>query len=161
MIDQPIVRISDVMTPAVRTIGGMATVQEAIDLMRDVGVSSLVVERRDRDDEFGLLTITDIAGFVIAEGRAPDRVNIYEIMTKPVVSVALNMDIKYAVRLLMRYRLTRALVVNEGRKPVGIVTLRDVVLRRHGEPAPHPKRRKEDLIGDTGDKAGKAGEAKT
>jgi len=155
MTDQPIVRVGDVMTPAVRTIGGMATVREAIDMMRDVGVSSLVVERRDRDDEFGLLTITDIAGLVIAEGRAPDRVNVYEIMTKPVVSLALNMDIKYAVRLLMRYRLTRALVVNEGRKPVGIVTLRDVVLRRHGEPPPNPKRRKEDLVGGKDGKAEK------
>jgi len=155
MTDQPIVRVGDVMTPAIRTIGGMATVREAIDMMRDVGVSSLVVERRDRDDEFGLLTITDIAGLVIAEGRAPDRVNVYEIMTKPVVSLALNMDIKYAVRLLMRYRLTRALVVNEGRRPVGIVTLRDVVLRRHGEPAPNPKRRKEDLVDGEDGKSGK------
>ncbi len=155
MIDQPIVRVSNVMTPSVRTIGGMATVQEAIDMMRDVGVSSLVVERRDRDDEFGLLGIADIAALVIAEGRAPDRVNVYEIMTKPVVSLPLNMDIKYAVRLLMRYRLTRGLVVNEGRTPVGIVTIRDMVLRRHGEPAPNPKRRMEDLVGGTEDKTGK------
>jgi len=149
MTEDPItVRVSDVMTPAVRTIGGLATVQEAIDMMRDVGVSSLVVERRDHDDEFGLLVIADIAGQVIAEGRAPERVNVYEIMTKPVVSLPLNMDIKYAVRLLMRYGLTRALVVNEGRTPVGIVTLRDMVLRRHGEPPPAPKRRMEDLVGD-------------
>jgi predicted transcriptional regulator len=125
-------KVKDVMTPQVRTIGRMATVKEAIDVMREAGVSSLAVERRDASDEFGLLVVSDVAREVVAKGRAPDRVNVYEIMSKPVLTVPADMNIKYAVRMLVHFDLSRALVVDGERKPVGIVTLRDMVLR-HGE----------------------------
>ena len=124
-------KVSDAMTPSVRTIGAMATVREAIAAMREAGVSSLVVERRDEADEAGLLTVSDIAREVIARNCSVDRVNVYEIMSKPVLTLPADMNIKYAVRLLVRFSLSRALVVDEHRRPVGIVTLRDLVLR-HG-----------------------------
>ena len=38
------------------------------------------------------------------------------------------MDVKYAIRLLTRFRLTRALVTERGQM-VGIVTLRDMAIR--------------------------------
>jgi CBS domain-containing protein len=43
------------------------------------------------------------------------------------------MRTEYAVRLLVRFKLSRALVVDHSRTPVGIVTLRDMVLRHHSE----------------------------
>ena len=121
------------MTPQVRTIGRTATVREAVTIMRQIGVSSLVVERRDEADEFGLLVVTDIAREVIGKDRSADRVNVYEVMTKPVLTLPAEMDIKYAVRLLTRFQLTRALVLDNDRGPVGIVTLRDMVLRHIGD----------------------------
>lgn len=128
--------VGDVMTRSVRTIGGMATVQEAIEMMRGAGVSSLVVDRRDRNDEFGLLVISDIAGQVIGEDRAPERVNVYEVMSKPVLTLPADMNIRYAIRLLLKFGLSRALVTNADRTPAGIVTLRDMVLGHAGdEPA--------------------------
>ncbi len=96
--------------------------------MREHGVSSLAVERRDEHDEFGLLVISDVAREVIAKNRSAERVNVYEVMSKPVVTLPADMSIKYAVRLLVRFELSRALVVDAERKPVGIVTLRDMVL---------------------------------
>lgn len=133
-----LVRVGDVMSPTVRMIALTASVAEALEAMRDAGVSSLVVERRDDDDEFGLIVVTDIAREVVAKGRAADRVNVYEVMSKPVLAVPVDMQSKYAVRLLVRFNLSRALVVDESRSPVGIVTLRDLVLRhaavRSGDP---------------------------
>lgn len=123
------IKVRDVMSPDVLTIGRMATVHEAIGLMREAGVSSMAVERRDESDEYGLLVVSDIASEVIAQDRSPDRVNVYEIMSKPVLTLPLDMNIKYAVRLLVQFGLSRALVENEKREPVGIVTLRDMVLR--------------------------------
>ncbi len=123
------INIGDVMTRVVRTVGRMATVKEAMDMMRDAGVSSLAVERRDERDEFGLLVVSDIAREVIAENKSPDRINVYEVMSKPVLTLPVNMDIKYGVRLLVKFHLSRALVVDDERTPVGIVTLRDMVLR--------------------------------
>lgn len=128
MTEKNFVRVSDVMTPEVKTIGRVATVAEAIEVIRSAKVASLVVERNDASDEFGMLTIRDIAREVVATDRAAERTSVYEIMTKPVLTVAAEMNIKYAVRLLVRYSLSRALVVDHERNPVGIVTLRDMVL---------------------------------
>lgn len=121
-------RVRDAMTSSVRTIEAMATVADAIRAMREAEVSSLVVKRRDDADEFALLVVSDIAREVIAKNRAADRVNVYEIMSKPVVTVPADMQVKYAVQLLVRFGLSRALVVDDQREPMGIVTLRDMVL---------------------------------
>ncbi len=124
--------VGDVMIRDIQTIGAMATVSDAIEAMSRAGVSSLVVERRGELDEFGLLVVSDIACKVIAANKSPDRTNVYEIMSKPVLSVPESMDIRNAVRLLVQFNLSRALVVDDRRSPVGIVTLRDMVLR-HGK----------------------------
>lgn len=128
MKQRPIIRVRDVMSTNVHSLSAMATVRDAIRLMKESRVSSIVVERRDEDDEYGVITIADIAGDVIAEDRSADRVNVYEIMSKPVITVSPDMNIKYAARLLNKFKLTRALVVDEKRHPVGLVTLRDMVL---------------------------------
>jgi predicted transcriptional regulator len=136
MTEEQCITVGMVMTHEVRTIDRMATARKAIRIMRDADVSSLVVERRDAADEFGLLSITDIAREVIATDRSPDRVNVYEIMSKPVLTLPVDMNNKYAVRLLAKFGVSRSLVLDENRVPVGIVTLRDMVLRHaEGKPA--------------------------
>ena len=128
MSEQSYIPVRDVMTPSPVVIDGLATVAQAVEILRDKGFSSLVIDRRHEGDEYGLLAIHDIAEHIVSKGRAPDRVNVYEIMSKPAVTVDVGMNIKYAVRLLMRFRLTRALVLENG-GVVGIVTLRDLTLR--------------------------------
>ncbi len=118
----------EVMTPSVQTIDGLASVREAIDLMREHGISSLVIDRRHDGDEYGLLVVTDIATKLIADDRSPERTSVYEIMSKPVLAVHRDMDTKYAIRLLARFGVSRALVTDNGAL-VGMVTLRDLVLR--------------------------------
>ena len=80
-----------VMSPMPAPIDGMATVHEALELMRENNVYSLVVERRRPGDEYGMVVVSDIANKVIAHNRSPDRVNIYEIMSKPVLTVSADM----------------------------------------------------------------------
>lgn len=123
------VRVADVMSPSLKTIGRMATVADAIEMMREAGVSSLVVDRRDENDEYGLVVVTDIAREVVAKDRPADRMNVYEIMSKPVITLPADMQVKYAVRLLVKFSVSRALVVDASRQPLGMVTLRDLVLR--------------------------------
>ena len=121
-------KVSDVMTPSVHTINRTATVSEAIEAMRQHRVSSLAVQRRDEADEFGVITVTDIAKKVIALDKAPDRINVYEVMSKPVLTVPAEMNIKYAVKLLVQFGPSRAVVVDHQRAPVGIITMRDMVV---------------------------------
>ena len=122
------IRVSDIMGPQVHAIDGSATVAEAMVMMKRLQISSLVVNRRHDDDELGLITVSDMAREVIARNRAPERVNVYEIMAKPALTVRSGMLARYAVRLLVRFRVSRALVVDDAGAPRGLVTLRDLVL---------------------------------
>jgi CBS domain-containing protein len=131
MSDKKIIKVGEIMTPEVKTIEGTQNVDVAIEMMRSSGVSSLVVDRRNADDEYGMVVVSDIATKVIGPDKAPERVAVYEIMTKPVLSLSVDMDIRYAVRLLSQFGLSRAFVTDDNRQLKGIVTLRDMVLR-HG-----------------------------
>ena len=119
--------VGDVMTPNPFCVEGLATVRAAMDLMRRENVSSVVVDRSHAGDEYGLVVVHDIAEHIIRRDLSPDRTNVYEIMSKPVVSLDADMHIKYAVRLLHRFELSRAIVLEQG-ELIGIV-LRDLVLR--------------------------------
>ena len=121
-------RVSDVMGTQLHTIDGLATVSEAMASMKRYQISSLVVNRRHADDEPGIVTVGDIAREVIAHNRAPERINVYEIMSKPALTVRSGMLARYAVRLLTQFRVSRALVVDDEGTPLGLVTLRDLVL---------------------------------
>lgn len=128
MSQQPFVTVREVMSTRPQVVDGLATVREAVDLMREHGVSSVIVDRRDRGDEYGIVVVHDVAEQVIGRNRSPDRTNVYEIMSKPVVSLDAGMNIKYASRLLFRFGLSRAVVMEDG-DLVGLVTLRELVLR--------------------------------
>ena len=125
---KPELRVGDVMATEIISINGLATVSDAMALMRQHSVNSLVVNRRDEDDEIGLVLVSDIARQVIAPNRSSDRVSVYEIMSKPVWTVPPEMLARYAVRLLVRFDISRAVVVDHDRNPIGIVTLRDLTL---------------------------------
>ena len=122
-----IVKVSDVMRTTLHTVSGLASVQDAIEEMNRHNVSSLVIERRDEGDEYGVVTVHDIAAKVVAQNQSTERTSVYEIMTKPALGLAADMNVKYAIRLLARLELTRALVTG-GESVIGLVTLRDLVL---------------------------------
>ena len=124
----PHIKVGEVMRTEVHSIDPMTPVRDAMRVMREHGVSSLVVLRRDERDELGLVVVSDVANKVIAKNLSPDRVDIYEIMSKPALTLDIAMDIRYAVRMLGDFGLSRGLVTDHERKLVGIVTLRDMVL---------------------------------
>ena len=84
-------KAQDVMRKGVETIASSATVTQALKKMKELKVSSLIVERRNKDDAYGLLTKTDIVKKVIDAG--PRRRNlsnnkVFQIMSKPVITVS-------------------------------------------------------------------------
>lgn len=128
MNDRALVRVRDVMKTNFDVVDGMTTVREALDTMQHVDTKALIVNKRNDDDEYGMVLIADVARLVLAKDRAPERVNVYEIMAKPVISVDPDMDIRYCARLFERFHLSRAPVLEDG-KVVGIASLTDMVLR--------------------------------
>lgn len=128
MSDPLFLPVKEVMARDPERIEGLATVEEALARMKARHISSLVVERRDSRDEFGLLLVADIAREVIARNRSLGRTNVYEIMTKPAPALDADMNIKYAIRHMARLGLSHCIVL-QGRELVGLVTLRDMTVR--------------------------------
>jgi len=122
------IRVRDVMKTNFDMVDGMATVEHALNTMNHLETKSLIVKKRHDDDEYGMVTLSDIARTVIAVDRPPERVNIYEIMSKPVITVSPNMDIRYCARLFSRFNLSRAPVVEEG-LVIGFVSYTDMVVK--------------------------------
>jgi CBS domain-containing protein len=122
-----VIRVKDVMKTDFGTIDGIATVDDALKKMKSLKTAVLVVNKRHENDEYGLITCGDIARHVLAKDRAPNRVNVYEIMSKPVISVHPEMDIRYCSRLFADYDLVRAPVI-DNLKLIGIVSPNSLVL---------------------------------
>lgn len=128
MSEKRITRVRDVMKSNFDLVDGRSTVMEALKKMKHVETKSLIVDKRHDDDEYGMLLISDVAKKVLAMDRSPDRINVYEIMSKPVLSVDPDMDIRYCARYFERFGLTRAPVVDHG-KVIGIVSYTDMVIK--------------------------------
>ena len=123
-----IVRVRDVMKTDLDIVDGMLTVTEALKSMKFPNTRTLIVDKRHQDDEYGVVMFRDMAKKVLARDHSPNRVNIYEIMTKPLISVHPDMDIRYCTRLFDRFGLSRAPVL-EDQKIIGLVSYTDIVLK--------------------------------
>ena len=128
MTRKNIVRVRDVMKPDFDMVDGMDTVADALVKSKYPDSKCFVVNTRHENDEYGIVLLSDIAKYVLARDKSPKRVNIYEIMSKPVISVDPEMDIRYCTRLFDNFGLSRAPVVDNN-KVVGIVGYTDIVLR--------------------------------
>lgn len=125
---KPVVRVRHVMKTEVDVVDGMSTVADALRAMRYPETRTLIVDKRDDDDEYGVVMFRDLARQVLARDLSPERVNIYEIMSKPVIHVDPEMDIRYCTRLFDSFGLSRAPVQDNGRI-VGLVSYTDIVLK--------------------------------
>jgi len=123
-----VIRVRDVMKSEVDVVDGMMTVTEALNSMKYPDTRTMIVDKRHEDDEYGVVMFRDMAKKVLARDHSPNRVNIYEIMSKPVVSVHPDMDIRYCTRLFDRFGLSRAPVL-ENQKIIGLVSYTDIVLK--------------------------------
>jgi len=127
MSERKWVPVSKVMRTEVTQVDGRLTVLEALRTMKRDRVTSLIVKKRFDNDEYGLLLFADVAEQVIARNRSPERVNVYEIMAKPVISVRPDMDIRYCARLFSNSGISHAPVI-DNEKIVGMVSYYLLVL---------------------------------
>jgi CBS domain-containing protein len=115
----------DVMTKHVVDIEPNATVAQAIDKMKQWNVSSLLVKREGDMDTWGFMTETDLIEKVVAKGLDPARLQVSEIMSKPVITVSPKSSLQECAALLARADIRRVLVY-DGKEIVGIVSSSDI-----------------------------------
>lgn len=130
-------KVADVMHRGCITLKSNATLTDAIWKMKDAGTSSLIIEPRSKGDAYGILTRKDIVEKAVAAG--PKRLNfsqhkVYEVMTKPLVTVSPGLKVKYAVRL-MKSEGVRRLPVFDGKEMVGVISNTDVFRKLLGDGA--------------------------
>ncbi len=119
--------VKDVMKSDFGIIDSSATIKEALNEMNRLNTAVLAVNKRNENDEYGLLLVSDIARMVLAKDKATSRVNVFEIMIKPAVRIDPEMDIRYCARLMSKFNLTRVLVEADN-ELLGTVSPRALVL---------------------------------
>jgi CBS-domain-containing membrane protein len=126
-MNRKVITCRDVMNQRFAIVDGLTTISEALKIMNDHSYKKVIINKRDENDEWGQVLLSDIAKHVIAKDRSPERVNCYEIMAKPVISVRPKMDIKYCARLFNSFGLSSAPVI-ENEQVIGVVSYNDIVL---------------------------------
>ncbi len=122
-----IMTVADIMTSEVVTIRNSATVAEAAKLMQQRDIQALIVQPSDPFDAYGIVAISDIVGKVIAFSRNPQKMRVYEIMTKPCIVLNPDLRVEYAARLLTQFNLHSAPVIQG--QLLGIVSVSDILMR--------------------------------
>ncbi|MEJ2530502.1 MAG: CBS domain-containing protein [Halioglobus sp.] len=127
-MQRTVIKARDVMREKHLELDGMATVKEALDAMKAAEADVVIVKKRHENDAFGIVLLSDIAKNVLARDRASQRVNVYEIMSKPVISLDPEMDVRYCARLFDNFGLSNAPVIENG-EVVGIVSYNELVFQ--------------------------------
>lgn len=118
--------VEALMVKDVVTVSCMATLRDAMDLMLEKRVKSLVVEKRHDSDAWGILTYTTILRTVMKEEGDVDLVNVYDIATKPALSVPRQLEVRHAVQMMLDFDIKRVLVTSNNELE-GILTMNDIV----------------------------------
>jgi len=118
--------VRQAMMEEFKKVNGVLKVSDALKMMKAENLNVVLVEPRDESDVHGILTLRDIARKVIAERRKLHEAHVYEIMSKPVLSVPASMPITYAARLLTNFNVSYAMVMDNN-QVVGILSLNSIV----------------------------------
>lgn len=118
--------VKDIMVRDVVTISPLATIRDAMRVMRQHQVKTLIVEKRDQHDAYGIITYTNILKTIVAEEGDIDLLNVYDVCAKPVLTISRELDVKHAARLMVRMNIRR-LLVTATNELAGIITMNDIV----------------------------------
>jgi signal-transduction protein with cAMP-binding, CBS, and nucleotidyltransferase domain len=125
-MQKKLITVRDVMHQKHLELDGLSTVREALDAMKDNNTDVIIVNKRHEHDAIGIVLLADIAKKVLARDKATERVNVYEIMSKPVISIEPELDVRYCARLFERFGISNAPVVENG-QVLGIVSYNELV----------------------------------
>lgn len=118
--------VKDVMVRDVVTVSPLAKIREAMSLMKQHGLKSLVVEQQNPHDAWGLITYTNIVKTIVAEGGDIDLLNVYDVCARPALSVGENLALKHVASLMSDNRVKRLLVLRDN-ELLGFISMDDIM----------------------------------
>jgi CBS domain-containing protein len=120
--------VKDIMTAQEKlvSVSPMATVREALKLMRAHKVRSVVVNKSTPSGAYGLLTFKNILQSIVAEDGDIDLLNVYDIAATPAISVSAELNVRYAAKMMVASSIKRLLVIDNNELQ-GILTMTDII----------------------------------
>ncbi len=120
--------VKDVMTPHEKLVrvSPMSSVREALKLMKEHKVRSVIVNKSSPSGAYGLVTFKNILQSIVAEDGDIDLLNVYDIAATPAISVSAQLDIKYASKMMVTSSIKRLLVIDNNELQ-GILTMTDII----------------------------------
>ena len=120
--------VENVMTSADKLIkiSPMATVREALRLMRINKVRSVIVNKNSENGAYGLVTFKNILQSIVAEDGDIDLLNVYDIAAMPAISVSAKLNVQYASKMMVTSSIKRLLVIDNNELQ-GILTMTDII----------------------------------
>jgi isocitrate dehydrogenase len=116
--------VGDLMTRTLITVTDDESIEQAMHLMADNDISSLVVEP-NADVQWGLLTKRDIIRRLLRAGRNPATTKVRELASRPVVSVSAETTVREAANRISETDNSR-FTVAEGGSIIGMITESDI-----------------------------------
>ena len=107
-------------------VSPMASVRDALNLMKEKDVKSVIVNKTHDYDAYGIVTYKNILKSVVAEDGDIDLLNVYDIASKPAIQVSGELGIKYAARMMINQSIKRVLVIDNN-EIKGVITMTDLV----------------------------------
>ena len=117
--------VSEVMTSPVITVDPDITVTEALHIMREHGISSVIVDLMEEEGICGIMTQRDVINKVVAQDRNPDELRVRDIMTAPLITVSPDTELREASRIMVEHNIRRLPVEADG-QIVGIISDTDI-----------------------------------
>ncbi len=117
--------VVDVMKTPVISVETTATVMEAMHLMRQKVVSSVLVTPKVKGGQAGIMTQRDIMSKVVTKGKDAKKLKVRQVMSSPLVTVPPDCSLRDAAKLMVKRNIRRVLVA-EGGKIIGIVSDTDI-----------------------------------
>ena len=107
-------------------ISPMASVRDALTIMRETKVKSLIVNKLRPSDAYGLLTYKNVLFSIVANDGDIDLLRVYDICSKPAIQVSKELDLRYASQLMVNNNVKRLLVIDNNNLE-GILTMTDIL----------------------------------
>lgn len=117
--------VGAIMTRKIVTVLATVKVTSAINLMRQQGITSVLVEPETKTEAWGIMTVRDLLRQIVVANRSPEEVSVGEIATKPLICVKPELSLRDCGQLMIDSNIRRVVVAQDN-QPIGIISDTDI-----------------------------------
>jgi isocitrate dehydrogenase len=100
-------------------------VEDALHVMRQKSIHSVIVEPERPGDAYGIMTQRDLLRKIVAADRPLTNISVRDLMSSPLIAVSPETSIRECSQIMLDANIRRAAVMKDGQL-VGIVSDTDI-----------------------------------